>query len=47
MSWDRLQCATLEYLIALFKNKKELECAASNGNIYPPYPQVTATAISQ
>ena len=25
----------------------ELECAASNGNRYPPYPQVMATAISQ
>ena len=26
---------------------KKLECAASNGNRYPPYPQVMATAISQ
>ena len=26
---------------------RELECAASNGNRYPPYPQVMATAISQ
>ena len=25
----------------------KLECAASNGNRYPPYPQVMATAISQ
>ena len=25
----------------------KLECAASNGNKYPPYPQVMATAISQ
>ena len=25
----------------------ELEYAASNGNRYPPYPQVMATAISQ
>ena len=25
----------------------QLECAASNGNRYPPYPQVMATAISQ
>ena len=25
----------------------ELEWAASNGNRYPPYPQVMATAISQ
>ena len=29
------------------KTKKKLECAASNGNRYPPYPQVMATAISQ
>ena len=26
---------------------KKLEWAASNGNRYPPYPQVMATAISQ
>ena len=26
---------------------EKLECAASNGNRYPPYPQVMATAISQ
>ena len=25
----------------------KLECAASNGNRYPQYPQVMATAISQ
>ena len=25
----------------------KLECAASNGNRYPPYTQVMATAISQ
>ena len=25
----------------------QLEWAASNGNRYPPYPQVMATAISQ
>ena len=25
----------------------KLEYAASNGNRYPPYPQVMATAISQ
>ena len=25
----------------------QLECAASNGNRYPLYPQVKATAISQ
>ena len=25
----------------------QLECAASNGNRYPPNPQVMATAISQ
>ena len=25
----------------------QLECAASNGNRYPPYPQEMATAISQ
>ena len=25
----------------------KLECAASYGNRYPPYPQVMATAISQ
>ena len=25
----------------------KLEWAASNGNRYPPYPQVMATAISQ
>ena len=25
----------------------KLECAASNGNRYPPYQQVMATAISQ
>ena len=29
------------------KTNIELECAASNGNRYPPYPQVMATAISQ
>ena len=29
------------------KKQKKLECAASNGNRYPPYPQVMATAISQ
>ena len=28
-------------------NNIQLECAASNGNRYPPYPQVMATAISQ
>ena len=33
------------YLVT--KAKKKLECAASNGNRYPPYPQVMATAISQ
>ena len=27
--------------------KIKLECADSNGNRYPPYPQVMATAISQ
>ena len=27
--------------------KKKIEWAASNGNRYPPYPQVMATAISQ
>ena len=27
--------------------QNKLECAASNGNRYPPYPQVMATAISQ
>ena len=27
--------------------KEKLEWAASNGNRYPPYPQVMATAISQ
>ena len=26
---------------------EKLEWAASNGNRYPPYPQVMATAISQ
>ena len=30
----------------IFTNNK-LECAASKGNRYPPYPQVMATAISQ
>ena len=29
------------------KLQHELEWAASNGNRYPPYPQVMATAISQ
>ena len=29
------------------KQKSKLECAASNGNRYPPYPQVMATAISK
>ena len=29
------------------KSNIKLECAASNGNRYPPYPQVMATAISQ
>ena len=32
-------------LVLLYQN--QLECAASNGNRYPPYPQVMATAISQ
>ena len=32
---------------SLFENIQQLECAASNGNRYPPYPQVMATAISQ
>ena len=32
---------------AVIKNIEKLECAASNGNRYPPYPQVMATAISQ
>ena len=30
-----------------FNTILKLECAASNGNRYPPYPQVMATAISQ
>ena len=34
-------------MINLRKNQLKLECAASNGNKYPPYPQVMATAISQ
>ena len=29
------------------RKQQKLECAASNGNRYPPYPQVMATAISQ
>ena len=29
------------------ENNFQLEWAASNGNRYPPYPQVMATAISQ
>ena len=33
-------CLTLE-------GNHQLEWAASNGNRYPPYPQVMATAISQ
>ena len=37
---DRL--AKIKWLL-----QKKLECAASNGNRYPPYPQVMATAISQ
>ena len=31
----------------IVKNIDKLEWAASNGNRYPPYPQVMATAISQ
>ena len=31
----------------MVKVRDKLECAASNGNRYPPYPQVMATAISQ
>ena len=34
-----------ELQIHTYNNK--LEWAASNGNRYPPYPQVMATAISQ
>ena len=30
-----------------YSRQNQLECAASNGNRYPPYPQVMATAISQ
>ena len=30
-----------------FQLQTKLEWAASNGNRYPPYPQVMATAISQ
>ena len=33
--------------LSIQKYHIELECAASNGNRYPPYPQVMATAISQ
>ena len=40
-----------EYKIAkestFSKKKIKLEWAASNGNRYPPYPQLMATAISQ
>ena len=32
---------------SLRKYREQLECAASNGNRYPAYPQVMATAISQ
>ena len=38
-----IQVPTLSFMKKLWK----LECAASNGNRYPPYPQVMATAISQ
>ena len=31
----------------IYEIHMKLECAASNGNRYPPYPQVMATAISQ
>ena len=37
--------ANIIHLKHLFQDK--LECAASNGNRYPPYPQVMATAISR
>ena len=36
-----------ELLHCLWSNHMKLEWAASNGNRYPPYPQVMATAISQ
>ena len=39
---DEIQIQRIETL-----NKKNLEWAASNGNRYPPYPQLMATAISQ
>ena len=35
------------YYIENVIQKLQLEWAASNGNRYPPYPQVMATAISQ
>ena len=37
----------VKILIFMGNNIRKLECAASNGNRYPPYPQVMATAISQ
>ena len=35
------------WLIICHQWQWKLEWAASNGNRYPPYPQVMATAISQ
>ena len=43
---SRLQSVNMASVISISWHLK-LECAASNGNRYPPYPQVMATAISQ
>ena len=42
-----LQYTLISNQLTLLSNQLKLECAASNGNRYPPYPQVMATAISQ
>ena len=38
---------SVEPLFTVNVEQRKLEWAASNGNRYPPYPQVMATAISQ
>ena len=37
----------ISHFTSIYWDQDKLECAASNGNRYPPYPQVMATAISQ
>ena len=44
--WITLTCNFIQTEIVP-EGQPKLEWAASNGNRYPPYPQVMATAISQ